>query len=258
VAVLGNFYKNLFKKIDIYHSINTSFSEKFRNIIRKTESVLEIPQGVDISVFKPVTADIKLALREQLCIHEKNFILLSVGFLIPRKGFSGIFENLKDLDIPFTLIIAGEYDFPPGHFLSGYADSAANLIKKGKILLGKKLILTGPVKDIQNYYHAADIVLFNSVQEGLPNSLLEAMSCGIPVVTRNIHGLEAFILRNGKNCLIFNDDNAMKDHIKFLYENRDVAAKLGSLASMEIRQKAAFQTVLFNYYKHLFENRFGS
>jgi glycosyltransferase involved in cell wall biosynthesis len=249
---LSEIYIKLFSQVDIYHSINSDFSDKFRKILNKSNSLLEMPQGVDIKIFKSVSDEMRLSARNQLCIPEKSYVLLSVGFMIQRKGFSGVFDSLKNLDIQFIYIIAGEFDFPNGHFLYQYSNSASELVEKGKRLLGDKLILAGPVRDIQKYYSAADVVLFNSFQEGLPNSLLEAMSCGIPVVIRNIPGLEGFILKDEKNCLIFNDENEMKNHIQYLYDNKDIGKKLVSTAMREIQQNATFQVVLSNYFKRLF------
>ena len=249
---LSDFYKRLFNRIDIYHSINSNFTKRFREILGETNTILEMPQGVDISVFKTVSDEMRFLAKNQLCIPEKSYVLFSVGFMIPRKGFSGLFDALKNLNIPYIYIIAGEFDFPKGHFLYQYSNSASELVKKGKRLLGDKLILAGPVRDIQKYYNAADVVIFSSVQEGLPNSLLEAMSCGIPVVTKDIPGLEGLILRNGENCLIFNDGNELKDHIHYLYKNRDIATKIGFTAIREIQQKASFQIVLSSYYQRLF------
>jgi len=249
---LKKFYKKLFSRVDIYHSINSNFSSRFGNVLRKTDSILEMPQGVDIRVFNPASDDIRNFTRDQLGIPVKSWVMLSVGFMIPRKGFSGIFDVLKDLDIPYTYIIAGEFDFPKGHFLHPYERSSSELIQKGKELLGDKLILAGPVRDIQKYYQIADIVLFNSLQEGLPNSLLEAMSCGIPVVTRNIPGLEGFILNNNRNCFIFNDEIELKDRIHYLYKNKSKASKISSTSIQEIQQKASFQNVLSAYYQRLF------
>jgi glycosyltransferase involved in cell wall biosynthesis len=174
-----------------------------------------------------------------------------VGFMIPRKGFTGLFYALKDLEVPFKLIVIGEHDFSRNHFLSGFADSAKEIKKLGEKLLGKKLELTGPVKDIQKYYQAADVVLFNSVVEGLPNTLLEAMSCGIPIITRNIPGLEGFILKRNENCMIFKDENEMNDQIRCLYVNRNLGRYLGLAAIDYIRENADFQVILSSYSKRL-------
>lgn len=252
-VLIRGFYKKLFGRLDIYHSINPNFSESFRKTLMKKNSILEFPQGVDTSVFKPVTDNMRFKIREQLGVPKDIFVLITVGFVIPRKGLSGLFSALKDLEIPFKLIVIGEYDFPHNHFLSGFVNSAKEIVENGKKLLGEKLELTGPINEIQKYYQIADVVLFNSILEGLPNSLLEAMSCGIPVITRNIPGLEGYILKNQENCLIFKDENEMKDHICYLFENRISGRSIGSSAFKYIQRYADFQVVLSNYHKRLFE-----
>jgi glycosyltransferase involved in cell wall biosynthesis len=241
----------LFAGVDIYHSINKIFSDRYKNLLGKEDSILESPQGVDIEIFNPADEKIKVVIKNQLGIPENVWVILSVGFMIPRKGFSGIFDLLKDIDIPYVYIIAGEYDFPRDHFLYRFAETATETIKKGKALLGRKLILAGPVKEIEKYYQVADIILFNSVQEGLPNCMLEAMACGVPILTRNIPGLESFILHNGENCLIFNNEKELGDQIQFLYSNKKKAREISAAAISDIRQKASFQNVLSGYYQQL-------
>lgn len=253
---IRKFYKKLFSRVDIYHSINSIFSDRFRKNINQKETILEMPQGVDTVVFHPAADEIRINIKRKLGIPENNWIILSVGFLIPRKGFQAVFDSLKDLDIPYIYIIAGEFDFREKHFLYKYATEALEIVQKGKKLLGEKLILPGPTRDILEYFQVADIMLFNSIQEGLPNSLLEAMACGIPVVTRNIPGLEGFILKNGQNCFIFKNENELADLLRYLYVNRDVAREISSSAISDIRERASFQNVLSAYYQRLLRNRF--
>jgi glycosyltransferase involved in cell wall biosynthesis len=244
---LRGFYKKLFAGVSVYHSINPIFSVRYRDLLNKQDLILEVPQGVDIETFSPVSEKMKVSIKNRLGISEKIRVILSVGFIIPRKGFSGIFEALKDLDLEYIYIIAGEYNFPESHFLSQYALEASETVQKGKSLLGDKLILTGPIRDIQKYYQIADIMIFNSIQEGLPNSLLEAMACGVPVLTRNIPGLDGFILNDGKNCFTFNNEMELRDRIQFLCKNQGIAKEIGSSALSDIRQRASFQNVLSAY-----------
>ena len=85
-----------------------------------------------------------------------------------------------------------------------YKAQANNLYLEGKKILKDKILFTGPVNNVNKYLQASDIFLFNSKQEGLPNSLLEAMACGLPVITTIMNGA-AEIIEGGKNGYVMKD-----------------------------------------------------
>ena len=49
------------------------------------------------------------------------------------------------------------------------------------------------VENIEEYYKASDIFTFLSYKEGMPNALLEAMSCGLPCIGANTEGIKEII-----------------------------------------------------------------
>ena len=53
--------------------------------------------------------------------------------------------------------------------------------------------------EIENYYRAADLVVMPSLREGLPNVLLEAMACGLPVVASRLPGSTDMVITDGVN-----------------------------------------------------------
>jgi len=245
--ILKLIYKFLFNRIDIYHAINKEFSRRYFNEYHMDKKILEIPQGVDTDIFKPVKSEQKKKIRMQLGLDQDVFIILTVGFLINRKGFAEVFSLLNTLNFQFNYIITGEYKFDNLHFLSYEKEKAEKLYNDGIMLLKDKLIFTGPVENVNEYFQASNVFLLNSSQEGLPNSLLEAMSVGMPVVTRNIPGIEDFIIYNQKNGFIFKDSSEMKDIIIQLYNNSDLRVKVGISARETIQKKASFNNVLNSY-----------
>jgi glycosyltransferase involved in cell wall biosynthesis len=55
--------------------------------------------------------------------------------------------------------------------------------------LDEHVVFTGATADPRPYLWASDAFVLPSVREGMPNSLLEAMSCGVPVVASRVGGL---------------------------------------------------------------------
>ncbi len=64
-----------------------------------------------------------------------------------------------------------------------------------------KIRITGVVSDVENYLADADVYVASSVFEGLPISMLEAMSAGLPVVSTNVGGVPD-IIKNGENGIL--------------------------------------------------------
>jgi glycosyltransferase involved in cell wall biosynthesis len=54
-----------------------------------------------------------------------------------------------------------------------------------------RVIFTGPVSNVEDYLRAADLFVFPSRREGMPNVVPEAMACALPVVSTPFIGLPA-------------------------------------------------------------------
>ena len=54
-----------------------------------------------------------------------------------------------------------------------------------------RVIFTGGVNNVEDYFRAADLLVFPSRREGMPNAMPEAMACGLPVITTPFLGLPA-------------------------------------------------------------------
>ncbi len=65
-----------------------------------------------------------------------------------------------------------------------------------KLGIADKVRITGVVSDVENYLADADVYVASSIFEGLPISMLEAMSAGLPIISTNVGGVPDII----KNC----------------------------------------------------------
>lgn len=130
--------------------------------------------GVDLKLFHP-PAD-RSALRAKLGLHGTT--LLSVGYLIARKGHELVIKALKQLP-EATLLIAGE---GPERERLGVVARQAGVAERVQFL-GRLGYL-----QLAEYYGAADVLVLASSREGWANVLLESMACGTPVVATRIWG----------------------------------------------------------------------
>ena len=138
---------------------------------------------------------------------QKILQIITVGRLNQMtKNQAMLIEVLAKLDIPFHAIIVGE------------GESHLSLEEKiRQHHLQDKIELVGEAEDIGEYLAKADIFTLTSNYEGLPLSILEAMSMGLPVVACNVGGVSEAVLHEQTGLLSARGDVfAFTENIKRL------------------------------------------
>jgi GalNAc-alpha-(1->4)-GalNAc-alpha-(1->3)-diNAcBac-PP-undecaprenol alpha-1,4-N-acetyl-D-galactosaminyltransferase len=148
----------------------------------------------------------------------------AMGRLVPQKGFDLLIDAFAEVADNFPdhrLVIMG--DGPDRELLARHAAARG---------IGSRVVLTGSVADPFGYFRPADIFVLSSRFEGLPNALLEAMSCGTPVISFDCPYGPGEIIRHGKNGVLVEPENvpALSAAVRDLLLNPEKAAKLGAEA----------------------------
>ncbi len=147
------------------------------------QKVRVVGNGVDIDKFSPVP---KQPEREALGLAADAPVLISVGGLVERKGFHRVLECLPQLRIEFPglryLVVGGPS--PEGDWTERLKALAQSLA------LDDCVRFLGPVaaQRLHTVLSAADVFVLATRNEGWANVFLEAMACGLPVVTTDVGG----------------------------------------------------------------------
>jgi len=203
-----------------------------QNILRLNKSkfkICHIYDGVDFLKFNPKNKN----------YYSKNrtFEILHVGRFSPEKCHFLIVETckkLRDNNYNFHLTLIG---FGP------LENQIRSLIQKYN--LEKWITITGYVdhENISNYYEKADLYIQPSITEGMPISVLEAMSMKLPVILTNVGGMLELIKNKGGIIIEKNNlDQLFKTII--LYINNSQKVKNDG----EINRKYILEN--FNWDKH--------
>ena len=137
------------------------------------DKLVVIRNAVDSASFHPaLRAEMRPAVRQQLGIPRDADVVLHVGSGFERKGIATLLEALARCAAPRWAIIVGR-------------DKRAGAFARMARALGihERVRFVGAVSDVRPYYAAADVFALATLYDPQPNAALEAMACGLPVVT---------------------------------------------------------------------------
>jgi glycosyltransferase involved in cell wall biosynthesis len=146
------------------------------------DRVRVIGNGVDMEKFRPMA---RLEARRNLGIGPDAEVLISVGGLVERKGFHRVIDCLPELlrrhPTLVYLIVGGPS--PEGDW-SGRLKSQVDRLGLDCV----RFLGALPSERLREPLSTADVFVLATSNEGWANVLLEAMACGLPVVTTNVGG----------------------------------------------------------------------
>lgn len=209
----------------IYNDRFIAVSEFVRESIIKhlkfpAYKITVIPNYVDVDAFRHCPQERLEKVRKMLSLKEDSIILITVGRLDPPKGHIYLLQALclitKEIK-NFKLLIVG--DGPNRRHLENEVRS---------FNLDGNVIFTGVREDINELLHLSQIFVLPTLSEGLPLTLLEALSAGICCIASDI-GPVREIISSGNNGLLFppKDVSALKDAILQLMASPEKRRRMG-------------------------------
>ena len=146
-----------------------------------SDRIVKLNPGVDVEKFSPGEGD-----RRALGINEDEFVILFVGWLIPRKGIDFLVLALREL--LHDPALAGRR---PRLFIVGAQpgrDRVERLAARLDVAVACTFAGTYPYNEMPNVFRAADTFVLPSIampdwQEQFGMSLIESMACGVPTIS---------------------------------------------------------------------------
>jgi glycosyltransferase involved in cell wall biosynthesis len=195
-----------------------------------------IRNGIDADALRPEPP--KPSLRAQLTGGDPEApVLLSLSRLDPRKGVDQLIRAVAALpeDLSRTrLAIAGASSVEPEH--------GAHLHALAAELLGDRALFLGARDDVPDLLRAADALVLASSLEGLPLSVLEAQSCGTPVVAYPTAGIPE-IVTDGQTGLLAaaGDPDDLARRLTELLRDGDLRAGLSARGRARVLAESTLQ-----------------
>lgn len=185
------FLKSLLSKHIAYD--NPEMHKRFFNHWLLASKVSFIPHGVDTNLFKPLPKKVE----------KGKFTIGCIGVIGPNKNQLFLLKALTALPAHFQVFLYGKAD-------ENYKNELVTYIKSHH--LGNRVFFKGVIanNEIPKAMSLFDVVVLPSINEGLPLTIIEAMACGVPVLSSNSGGGARYLLEGLTADCIFSLEEPSK------------------------------------------------
>jgi len=264
----GDFFESGLKKIGIsYKSLLFQWFLVFRNIVLKradafsaispeiasewtssgipSKKIYLISNAVDTQHFVPVEAAEKISLRKKLGLPQNVTIAIYTGRLVSYKGLPlllKVWNDIRDKYENVLLILAGT----GGLDIHNCEDELREYVKFNR--LENHVLFTGAVQNVPEYLQASDFFAFPTENDAFPSSVVEAMACGLPVVSTPVGAIK-IIINDGKTGLLIEPGNAeqLYQALDVILSNKEMASGLGKAACQSVQNLYSSEIVSKKY-----------
>ncbi len=223
-------------------TLTPTMKREYVRDFRVPERMVEvIPNGIDLARVGEHEADEGL---------RSSYTVSAVGRLDPVKNFSLLiraFHACRNRAPTDRLVIAG--DGPERGRLEALVRDLG---------LGSAVVFLGLRKDVPAVLKAADVFVQPSIYEGMSNTLVEAMACGVPVIATDVGGNADVVGRDDEAVLVpSGDTTALRCALERLRDDADERRRLGAAGRDRVTERFTLERMVERY-TSLYEEVAGS
>jgi glycosyltransferase involved in cell wall biosynthesis len=211
-------------------------------------ALVPIPNAIDTKRFRPPAAEERDALRRALGLPADAGVVVWVGRLVHKKGLETLVEAWAAVvrARPRARLLIVGAGAGAGHPHDAEEALRAAISEYG---LQASVVLTGAVPDVERYLRASDLFVFTSEEEGFGVALVEAMACGLPVVTSRIEGAAADFVDDGQEGLKFTvgDARQLRECMVTLLADATTRRRMGAAGRARVEEALDVQPVAAAY-----------
>lgn len=159
----NNLFKEKLNRINGFVAVSEHLKRDLMNLGVDSKKIFVAPNATDLGRFKKAN---KIQLRNKHNIPQDKFVLVFTGNFIPRKGPYRVMEAIGGLD---NVVVAFIGKGPQEPF--------------GKQIVFKKHVPGNLVPELLN---CGDAFILPTLNEGANNAIIEAMACGLPIISSDI------------------------------------------------------------------------
>jgi len=190
------------------------------------EEIAVLPNGYSPTEFSTARAgELREPMRQKLGYAADDKVVVFVANELERKGFGPLLRAIAGLNNDRLHLLA-----------VGRLDRGAYAAEIARLGMTERVQFTGPSGDVATYYAAADVFALPTQYEAWGLVIVEAMACGLPVVTSRLAGA-AIAVREGETGLLLDDPN----------DPQEIASKIQALLTGPKRSGKAIEASIMHY-----------
>ena len=229
----------IYSLADTYIGVSPIFKEMYRKSELDECKYYQIPNGVDTNLFLPLeSVKEKNELRSELGLPIDISLILVVGHFSIDKSANHVLDAWlriqKESNNQSGIVFIGSTN---NNSFEVDRNIVNSIYSKSKQFIGERVFFVEKTNHIEQYYQAADVYVLSSVREGLPNTLLEAMSCALPVISTRLKGITDWVLNHNVNGMMYDygDIDALGILLENLLQDNNLCKHIGSNARTTIK-----------------------
>jgi glycosyltransferase involved in cell wall biosynthesis len=235
----------ILRKADGFVAITSGIVAELTRHDVKPGLIHSIPNSVDTVKFCPVSTSQKHSLREKLNVPKKNVIITYSGRLVSYKGLPLLVGVAKRIlrefnDVGFVLVGSCGIDIHNCEAeLKDYVKTYG---------LEDSIYFPGQVDNVHEYLQASDVFVSPTEKDAFPLALIEAMACGLPVISTPVGGIQE-IITDRQNGLLVEPRNfqQLDDTIRALLADTALSVSLGKAAAQTVKERYSEEIVTTKY-----------
>ena len=186
-------------------SVADSLKQHVAGLGANSEKIRVVGNGVDVTKFYALD---KAAVRAELNLPQSAKVLISVGGLVERKGFHRVLEILPGLVAHYPdliyLIVGG------GSAEGNIREQLENQVKSLNLEANVRFLGSYTSDQLKIPLSSADLFVLATSNEGWANVFLEAMACGLPIITTDVGGNKEVVQDDQLGVIVpFGDSQAL-------------------------------------------------
>jgi sugar transferase (PEP-CTERM/EpsH1 system associated) len=224
-------------------------NDVIRNFRIGSHKVFPVINGVDTDKFRPDNY-CRVSARKEFGIGDKEILVGAVGRLVPVKDYTTLLRataRVMNEISSLKLLLVGD------GFMRHELEELSWVLG-----IDNRVVFTGARQDIPKLLNAMDIFVNSSMDEGLSNTILEAMSTGKPVIATNVGGNPEIVLDNETGVLVpVGDHGRLAKEILQMTDKRRMRS-MGIKARSRINECFSLKRMVLDYenlYQKLYKKK---
>nr|AFI78754.1 glycosyl transferase [uncultured bacterium ws198A12] len=238
----------ILRRADAFIAISSVIADELRANGVDAERISSIPNSVNIERFSPASAAEKTQLRDTLSIPRDAQVGVYTGRLASTKGLPLLLQSWGSIverhpDALLLLVGAG------GVGLQNCETELRSFVNNNS--LERYVRFTGSVNNVHHYLQASDFFVFPTEREAFGISVIEALACGLPVVTTATGGIRDIVTdRDNAIVVPVDDEKALGRAVETMLQGGDAIESMAKVGKRLATERYS-ETKVLQLYKQL-------